>query len=158
MGVRVQTADFSIADEIAGLTRGRTDIGAIVTFSGTVRGEAAGKPISAITLEHYPEMTELELGRIVELAKARWPLQGVTIVHRVGRLEPGENIVLVVTASAHRGAAFEAAEFLMDYLKTDAPFWKKEDVVGGDAHWVDARETDTTARDRWTAVSTHPGK
>jgi len=158
MTVRVQTADFSIADEIAGLTRGRTDIGAVVTFSGTVRGEAAGKPISAITLEHYPEMTELELHRIVELANARWPLQGVTVVHRVGRLEPGENIVLVVTASAHRAAAFEAAEFLMDYLKTDAPFWKKEDVVGDGAHWVDARETDTTARDRWTAGSSNSDK
>lgn len=158
MAIRVQTADFSIADEIAALSHGRTDIGAIVTFSGTVRGEAAGKPIAAITLEHYPEMTELELGRIAGLANARWPLQGVTIVHRVGRLEPGENIVLVVTASAHRAAAFEAAEFLMDYLKTDAPFWKKEDVIGDDAHWVDARETDTTARDRWSAVSDAGGK
>jgi molybdopterin synthase catalytic subunit len=149
MAVRVQSADFSIADEIAALTQGRTDIGAIVTFSGTVRGDAGGRPISAITLEHYPGMTEAELGRIVAQAEARWPLQGVTVVHRVGTLAPGENIVLVVTASAHRAAAFEAAEFLMDYLKTDAPFWKKEDIAGGPSLWVDARETDTTARDRW---------
>lgn len=153
MTVRVQTDDFSVADEIAALTRGRTDIGAVVTFTGTVRGDAAGQPIAAITLEHYPEMTELELGRIVAQAEARWPLQGATVIHRVGRLAPGENIVLVVTASAHRAAAFEAAEFLMDYLKTEAPFWKKEDIAGGEGKWVDARETDSDARDRWAVVT-----
>lgn len=150
MGVRVQTADFDVGAEIAALTDGRTDIGAVVTFTGTVRGTAHGEPISAITLEHYPGMTEAELERIETQACARWPLQATTIVHRIGRLAPGENIVLVVTASAHRKAAFEAAEFLMDYLKTDAPFWKKEDLAGGASHWVDAREADTSARDRWS--------
>lgn len=149
MSVRVQAADFDIGAEVARLTRGRTDVGAVVTFTGTVRGDAGGQRIDAITLEHYPGMTESELERIEALAHRRWPLQGCSIVHRIGRLVPGENIVLVVTASAHRQAAFEAAEFLMDYLKTDAPLWKKEDVADGQARWVDARETDTAARDRW---------
>lgn len=150
MAVRVQAEEFDVSAEIARLTAGRTDIGAIVTFSGTVRGGTGGKAIDAITLEHYPGMTEGELERIEAEAHQRWPLQGSTIIHRIGRLRPGENIVLVVTASAHRQAAFEAAEFLMDYLKTDAPFWKKEDLPGGAAHWVDARDSDTAARDRWT--------
>lgn len=149
MPVRVQASDFDAGAEIARVTAGRTDIGAIVTFTGTVRGAAHGEPINAITLEHYPGMTEAELERIEALAHERWPLQAVAIIHRIGRLTPGENIVLVVTASAHRQAAFEAAEFLMDYLKTDAPFWKKEELASGNAHWVDARDTDTTARDRW---------
>ncbi len=153
MGVRVQTADFDIGDEIAMLRGSRTDVGAIVSFTGTVRGQASGKAIAAITLEHYPGMTEAELERIEALAAARWPLQGSTIVHRIGRLEAGENIVLVVTASAHRQAAFEAAEFLMDFLKTDAPFWKKEEIAGEDAQWVDARDSDTSAKARWDRVS-----
>lgn len=153
MGVRVQTADFDIGDEIAMLRGSRTDVGAIVSFTGTVRGQASGKAIAAITLEHYPGMTEAELERIEALAAARWPLQGSTIVHRIGRLEAGENIVLVVTASAHRQAAFEAAEFLMDFLKTDAPFWKKEEIAGEDARWVDARDSDTSAKARWDRVS-----
>ncbi len=153
MSVRVQAADFDIGAEIARLTQGRTDVGAVVTFTGTVRGDGGGQAIEAITLEHYPGMTEAELERIEALAHQRWPLQASSIVHRVGRLVPGENIVLVVTASVHRQAAFEAAQFLMDYLKTDAPFWKKEDVRGGLSHWVDARESDTEARDRWQGKS-----
>lgn len=151
MVVRVQSGDFDVAAEVARITAGRTDVGAVVTFSGTVRGSAAGKAITAITLEHYPGMTEAELARIEALAASRWSLQGTSIVHRVGRLLPGENIVLVVTAAAHRQAAFEAAEFLMDYLKTDAPFWKKEEVAGETPHWVDARESDELARERWQA-------
>jgi molybdopterin synthase catalytic subunit len=149
MGVRIQTEDFDLAAEVAAVTAGRSDIGAVVTFTGTVRGTAGADRIEAITLEHYPGMTEAELARIEATALRRWPLQATTIVHRVGRLQPGENIVLVVTASAHRRAAFEAAEFLMDYLKTDAPLWKKEDVPGSQSRWVDARESDATSRDRW---------
>ena len=157
MSVRVQAEDFDISVEIARLTQGRTDVGAIVTFTGTVRGLGNRQAINAITLEHYPGMTEAELERIEVQAHQRWPLQGSSIVHRIGRLAPGENIVLVVTASAHRQAAFEAAEFLMDYLKTEAPFWKKEDIAGGATHWVDARETDTAARARWTGKAKGDG-
>ena len=124
MTVAVQAGPFDVAAEIAKLTANRTDIGAIVTFTGTVRGEAKGVAIVAMELEHYPGMTERELERVEALAVARWPLQGTRIVHRIGILKPGEDIVLVVTVSAHRKAAFEAAEFLMDYLKTSAPFWK----------------------------------
>lgn len=149
MVVRIQADDFDLAAEVRAATLGRTDIGAVVTFTGTVRGTAGAEQIEAITLEHYPGMTEAELERIEAAALARWPLQATTIVHRVGRLLPGENIVLVVTASAHRGAAFEAAAYLMDYLKTDAPFWKKEDVTGLPARWVDARDSDSASRDRW---------
>jgi len=149
VGVRVQTDDFDVSAEIAALTEGRTDIGAVVTFTGTVRGTAKSGAISTMTLEHYPGMTEAELGRVEAEAQARWPLQGSTIVHRVGALFPGDNIVLVVTASAHRQAAFEAAEFLMDYLKTRAPFWKKEADGEGRGTWVDARESDQVARARW---------
>ena len=153
MSVRVSTEDFDVGAEIGRLTAGRTDIGAIVTFTGTVRGEAKGKPIVSMALEHYPGMTEAELARIEAEANARWPLQASLIVHRVGELEPGENIVLVITASAHRHAAFEAAEFLMDYLKTSAPFWKKETGVDGSAEWVAARDADDSALDRWTKPS-----
>ncbi len=149
MFVRVQTEDFDIAREVAVLTDGRTDIGAVVTFTGTVRGTAGGRAIRSMTLEHYPGMTEAELKRISMAAHDRWPLQGSRIIHRVGTLVPGENIVLVVTASAHRHAAFDAATFLMDYLKTDAPFWKKETLSDGTGHWVDARETDRVALARW---------
>ena len=123
--VRLQREDFDAAAEAAALTRGRTDIGAVVTFTGICRGAEAGEPIAALTLEHYPGMAEAEIARHVEEAKTRWPLLGVTVIHRHGRIEPGENIVLVVTASSHRQAAFAAAEFLMDYLKTRAPFWKQ---------------------------------
>lgn len=150
MAVRVQVEDFDIAAEIAALTRARTDIGAIVTFTGTVRGEAKGHPIQAMTLEHYPGMTEAELARVEADALARWPLSGSVIVHRVGELRPGDNIVLVVAASPHRHAAFEAAAFLMDYLKSRAPFWKKETGVDGQGRWVDARDSDDAALARWS--------
>jgi len=149
MSVRVQREDFDIAAEVRALTDARTDIGAVVTFSGIVRGAAAGRALSAMTLEHYPGMTEAELARVEAEACSRWPLQASRIVHRYGELRPGENIVLVVTASAHRQAAFAAAEFLMDYLKTRAPFWKKEADAQGRGEWVDAREADAASAERW---------
>jgi molybdopterin synthase catalytic subunit len=147
--IRIQQADFDVAREIAALTKGRSDIGAVVTFSGICRGTEGGNAIAALTLEHYPGMAEAEIARHAETAASRWPLTGLTIVHRVGRSEPGENIVLVVTSSAHRQAAFEAAEFLMDYLKAHAPFWKREESAAG-TNWVDARDHDDLAADRWT--------
>ncbi len=147
--IRIQEADFDVAQEIGALTKGRTDIGAVVTFSGICRGSENGEPIAALTLEHYPGMAEAEIGRHADEALSRWPLQGLTIVHRFGRIAPGENIVLVVTASSHRQAAFEAAEFLMDYLKTNAPFWKREESQTG-ASWVEARDHDDAAAARWT--------
>ena len=151
MAVRVQREDFDIGAEIRQLTAGRTDIGAVVTFTGVVRGAANGQPITSMTLEHYPGMTEQELARVEDEARSRWPLQASLVVHRIGELKPGDNIVLVVTASAHRHAAFEAAEFLMDYLKTRAPFWKKETGPDGSGHWVDARDSDEAALERWRA-------
>lgn len=150
MGVRVETADFDVAAETRTLVGDRTDVGAIVTFTGTVRGIAKGQPITSMMLEHYPGMTEAELARVEAEALARWPLQASLIVHRIGELKPGDNIVLVITASAHRHAAFEAAEFLMDYLKSRAPFWKKETGEDGVGEWVDARESDTAALERWS--------
>jgi molybdopterin synthase catalytic subunit len=147
--IRIQETDFDIAQEIAALTRGRTDIGAVVSFSGICRGTEGTDAIAALTLEHYPGMAEAEIARHADTAASRWPLSGLTVIHRVGRIEPGENIVLVVTASAHRQAAFEAAEFLMDYLKAHAPFWKREEGATG-ANWVDAREHDDAAAGRWT--------
>ena len=150
MAVRVQTADFDIGQEIAALTAGRTDIGALVTFTGLVRGEARGKQLAAMALEHYPGMTEAELARVEAEANARWLLQATLILHRTGTLFPGDSIVLVVTASLHRQAAFEAAEFLMDYLKTRAPFWKKETASDGSGGWVDARDSDDAALQRWS--------
>src|SRR3954470_2532293 len=149
VAIRIQQADFDIAREIAALTKGRTDIGAVVTFTGICRGAEGGDAIAALTLEHYPGMAEAEIARHAETAASRWPLTGLTVIHRVGRIEPGQNIVLVVTASKHRHAAFEAAEFLMDYLKTHAPFWKREEGAAG-ASWVDAHEHDDAAADRWT--------
>ena len=149
MTVRVQHEDFDIGAEVGALAAGRTDIGAIVTFTGTVRDTAKGAPIGEMTLEHYPGMTERELERVVAEAEGRWPLQGCRVIHRIGRLMPGDNIVLVVTASAHRHAAFAAAEFLMDYLKSRAPFWKREANAKGEGHWVDAREEDAAALKRW---------
>lgn len=149
MTVRVQGEDFDIAAEIKALQGERTDIGAIVTFTGTVRGTTKKGDITSMTLEHYPGMTEAELARVEAEAHERWPLQGTTIIHRTGDLKPGDNIVLVVTASAHRHAAFESAEFLMDFLKSRAPFWKKETGVDGDGNWVDARESDADALGRW---------
>ena len=146
--IRIQEADFDVAREIAALTRGRTDIGAVVSFSGICRGTEDNAPIAALTLEHYPEMAEAEIRRHADEAMSRWPLQGLTIIHRVGRIAPGENIVLVVSASSHRQAAFAAAEFLMDYLKTNAPFWKREESARG-ANWIEARSHDDEAAARW---------
>jgi molybdopterin synthase catalytic subunit len=120
----------------------------VVIFTGICRGSEEGEPIAALTLEHYPGMAEAEIGRHVEEAKARWPLAGVTVIHRYGRIAPGEDIVMVVTASAHRQAAFAAAEFLMDYLKTRAPFWKQVEKAGGTT-WIDAKSADDAAAERW---------
>ena len=146
--VRLQSEDFDVAAESAALARGSTDIGALVTFTGICRGAESGDPIAALTLEHYPGMAEAEIMRHVDQAKARWPLLGVTVIHRHGRIEPGQNIVLVITASSHRESAFAAAEFLMDYLKTQAPFWKQvEGKIG--TTWIDAKETDDAAAARW---------
>ena len=144
--IRVQQEDFDIGAEVAKLTAGRTDIGAIVTFTGTVRDQDGG--VEEMTLEHYPGMTERELSRIEAEAQARWPLQASLVVHRYGRLKPGDNIVLVVTASEHRDAAFDAAKFLMDYLKNSAPFWKRESGPGG-SRWVEAEANDADAAARW---------
>ena len=145
MVVRITEDDFDIAAEHQKLKS--VTAGAIVTFTGTVRDLADGG-LQAMTLEHYPGMTESEIETIVSTAKARWPLTAVSVIHRVGRLQPLDNIVFVGCASAHRGAAFDAANFIMDYLKTNAPFWKKEDGPDG-AKWVDARDTDTAALARW---------
>ncbi|GGF88425.1 molybdenum cofactor biosynthesis protein MoaE [Azorhizobium oxalatiphilum] len=150
--VRVQAEPFDAAAEAAALTEGRTDIGAIVTFTGLCRADVKdGVPLAALHLEHYPGMAEEEMRRILDEARARWPLQGARVVHRFGRIVPGEVIVLVVTASPHRGAAFSAAEFLMDWLKTNAPFWKKEERPGrtDDGAWVEAKDADDTAAERW---------
>jgi len=147
--VRLQREPFDAAVEAKKLTAGRTDVGAVVTFTGICRGDEANEPIAALTLEHYPGMAEAEIERHVTEALARWPLQGVTVIHRYGRIQPGEDIVLVVTASSHRAAAFAAAEFLMDYLKTRAPFWKQVEKSGGKT-WVDVKATDDAAAGRWS--------
>jgi molybdopterin synthase catalytic subunit len=147
--IRIQEADFDIAQEISALTKGRTDIGAVVSFSGICRGSENGEPIAALTLEHYPDMAEAEIKRHADEAMSRWPLNGLSIIHRVGRIMPGENIVLVLAASAHRQAAFQAAEFLMDYLKANAPFWKREESAKGTG-WIDAQSHDDAAVARWT--------
>jgi molybdopterin synthase catalytic subunit len=147
--IRIQEADFDIAREIAALTKGRTDIGAVVTFSGICRGSEGGETVAALTLEHYPGMAEAEIARHADTAMSRWQLDGLTVIHRVGRIAAGENIVLVLTASQHRQAAFAAAEFLMDYLKANAPFWKREENAAGTS-WVDARQHDDAAAARWT--------
>ena len=145
MSVRIQREDFDVGAEIARLAHGRTDVGAVATFTGICRGDG----IVAMTLEHYPGMAEAEIERHVAEAKVRWPLLGVSVIHRYGRLLPGDNIVLVAAASSHREAAFAAAEFLMDYLKTQAPFWKKEERAAG-AGWVEARGSDDAAAARWS--------
>jgi molybdopterin synthase catalytic subunit len=150
--LRLQREPFDAAKEIAALARGRTDIGAVVTFTGLCRADENGETIAALNLEHYPEMAEAEIARHIEAARKRWPLLGVTVVHRYGRIAPGEGIVLVVTASSHREEAFAAAEFLMDYLKTQAPFWKQVEKAGGkagDKIWVEAKASDDTAAERW---------
>src|SRR5213082_3442619 len=151
MSVRIQREDFDVGAEIARLTNGRTGIGAVATFTGICRDDG----IAAMTLEHYPGMAEAEIERHVEQAEKRWPLLGVTVIHRHGRLTPGENIVLVVTASSHREAAFAAAEFLMDYLKTRAPFWKRVETADGSV-WVDAKAADDAAAERWASPPRRP--
>lgn len=147
--VSVRRKDFDTAAEIARLSDGRSDIGAIVTFTGLCRDENGR--LSALELEHYPGMAEAEIRRITDEATSRWPLSGLVVIHRYGLVRPGENIVLVMAASMHRHAAFEAASFLMDFLKTDAPFWKREHLVDGTAdEWVSAKEADEESRRRWT--------
>lgn len=141
--IRIQSEDFDIAAEIAKLDAENT--GAVATFTGKVRKEGN---LTALTLEHYPQMTEREIARIVDDAQTRWPLLGVTVIHRIGRLLPGDEIVLVAVAAQHRQAAFEACEFLMDYLKTRAPFWKEE-ARGDKKQWVEARHSDDHAAERW---------
>ncbi len=146
--IRIQAEPFELAAETAALTGGRADIGALVAFTGLCRDE--GGRLAALELEHYPGMAEAEIDRIAEQAENRWPLLGLTIIHRFGRISPSEEIVLVLAASAHRTAAFEAASFLMDYLKTQAPFWKREHLKDGTAGaWVDAKEADDRAMERW---------
>lgn len=150
MTVRIQREDFDVGREVAKLRGGRVDLGAIVTFTGVCRGDEDGRRLAALTLETYAEMAEAEIGRILAEARARWPIADALVVHRHGRIAPGENIVLVVTASAHRGAAFAAAEYLMDYLKTRAPFWKAAETAHGERGWVAAKDADDEAADRWT--------
>lgn len=146
MSVVIQEADFDVGAELAALTADDDDAGAAASFVGLVRGAE----VAAMTLEHYPGMTEKALAAIVDEARGRWPLRRVRVIHRVGRLLPGERIVLVAVSSRHRQAAFAACEFIMDYLKTRAPFWKREETSSG-ARWVDARESDDTAARRWQA-------
>ncbi|CAM3145493.1 MULTISPECIES: molybdopterin synthase catalytic subunit MoaE [Moritella] len=145
--IQIQTEDFDLAAEYAALGKSHST-GAVVTFIGKVRDFNQGDSVSGLTLEHYPGMTEKSLAKILVEAETRWSIQGVKVIHRVGELALGDQIVFVGVASMHRGDAFQACEFIMDYLKTQAPFWKKEATEAG-SHWVDARETDTTAADRW---------
>nr|WP_314074972.1 molybdenum cofactor biosynthesis protein MoaE [uncultured Roseococcus sp.] len=144
--IAVQEAPFDAAAENAALSAGRTDIGAIASFVGLCRSDDG---LSAMVLEHYPAMTERALARLVAEAEARWPLTGCTVIHRVGRLEPGAPIVLVLTASSHRAAALESCAFLIDWLKTKAPFWKREEFAAGGARWVEAKAGDDAAAERW---------
>jgi len=146
--VRIQRDDFDAGAEIARLRAGDARIGAVVSFVGVARDRSDGSLVSTMTLEHYPGMTEKAIEAIVERAKSRWPVLKILVIHRIGELRPLEQIVLVVAAAAHRGDAFAACEFVMDYLKTEAPFWKKESTPDGD-RWVDARESDEAARGRW---------
>jgi molybdopterin synthase catalytic subunit len=146
--IRVQREDFDPGSEIAALTQGRSDIGGVTSFIGLVREMAGGEKITAMTLEHYPGMTERQLEAIEAQARKRWPLDAVLIIHRYGELKPGERIVLVATASSHRDAAFDACRFLIDWLKTQAPFWKQEATASG-ARWVEAKDSDDQAAARW---------
>jgi molybdopterin synthase catalytic subunit len=150
--IKVQTEDFDVGAEIAAMTAGRTDIGGIGCFVGTVRADVKGtaSKVIGMTLEHYPGMTERAIAGIAEQAAERWPLLGCTVIHRVGPMRPGENIVLVIAASSHRQAALDATAFLIDWLKTRAPFWKREDYADGGGGWVDAREADDAAASRWS--------
>lgn len=147
--IRVQEADFDVGAELAQLAAGDRSVGGVACFVGLVRDMAAGASVSAMTLEHYPGMTERMLGEIEAEARRRWPLADCLIIHRYGRLEPGARIVLVATASAHRQAALEACAFLIDWLKTKAPFWKLEETPSGEERWVEARESDDHAAGRW---------
>lgn len=147
--VRVQREDFDLAAEVGALCHGRSDIGAVVTFSGLCRDEAGA--LAALELEHYPGMAETEISRICREAVTRFGLQAATAIHRFGRIAPGENIVLVIAASPHRQAAFDGANFVMDFLKTSAPFWKKEHHADGSVgEWLSAKDADDAARDRWS--------
>lgn len=153
--IRIQSEDFDAAAEAGAIARGRRDIGAIVTFTGLCRDE--GGRLAALELEHYPGMAEEEIARVAAEAETRWPLHGLRVIHRFGKIAPGDNIVLVVAAAAHRAAAFEAAEFLMDYLKTRAPFWKKEHRSDGtQGEWVEARAEDDRAAQRWIGAKESP--
>ncbi|WP_082143852.1 molybdenum cofactor biosynthesis protein MoaE [Nitratireductor soli] len=145
--IRVQAGDFALAAEVERMTAGRRDVGAVVTFTGLCRDE--GGRLEALELEHYPGMAEAEIGRIAGEAAERWPLTGLTVIHRFGRIAPGDNIVLVVAAASHRRTAFEAADFLMDFLKSRAPFWKKEHAAGQAEQWVDATAKDQEDMQRW---------
>jgi molybdopterin synthase catalytic subunit len=149
VAVRVQSGDFDVGAEVAAMRRGNPKVGAIASFVGVVRDLNDGADVAEMTLEHYPGMTEKALEKIVGEAKGRWNIYDALVVHRIGTLRPTDQIVLVVVASAHRGEAFQACEFLMDYLKTRAPFWKKENTPEG-GRWVDARKADDTAADRWS--------
>ncbi len=148
--VRVQTGDFDLSTEVAALRSLDARVGAIVTFVGTVRDMNEGASVAEMELEHYPGMTEQSIGRIIDEARERWPLFAALVIHRVGPLKPTEQIVLVACTAAHRGEAFAACEFIIDYLKTEAPFWKKEQTPEG-ARWVDARATDDAALEKWAA-------
>ena len=148
MTVRIQTADFDVSAEIAALRRGDPKIGAVASFIGLVRDVNEGGAVAEMSLEHYPGMTERAIEEIISQARARWSVLDALVIHRVGRLKPTDQIVLVAAASGHRGDAFAACEFIMDYLKTRAPFWKKE-ATGGGSRWVEARATDDIAAERW---------
>jgi molybdopterin synthase catalytic subunit len=147
--IKVQQEDFDVGAELAALTAGRTDVGGVASFIGLVRDMAGGAEVGAMTLEHYSGMTEKKLAEIEAEAQRRWPLQATLIIHRYGRLEPGERIVLVATASPHRQAALESCAFLIDWLKTKAPFWKLEETAAG-PQWVAARDSDDDAAERWS--------
>lgn len=149
--VRIQTGDFNLSAEVAQLRAGHPGVGAIVTFVGTVRDLNEGAAVSELELEHYPGMTEQSIAAIIGQAKTRWPIAGALVIHRVGPLKPMEQIVLVAVTAAHRGEAFAACEFIIDYLKTEAPFWKKEQTPEG-ARWVDARVSDDAALRKWSTA------
>lgn len=149
MPVRVQEADFDVSAEIAALTNGDATIGAVAAFVGKVRGESGGQPLGAMTLEHYPGMTESELQSIADDAARRFRLSAVSVIHRIGALKPGDNIVLAIACAPHRQDAFDGCAFLMDYLKTRAPFWKKEAGPSGSGAWVEARDGDDAALQKW---------
>lgn len=153
MAVRVSTDDFDVSAEMSQLSGGDTDIGGVALFVGKVRGEARGQPLLSMTLEHYPGMTETELARIEADARARFKLSAALIVHRIGELKPGDNIVLVIACAPHRQDAFAGAAYLMDYLKTRAPFWKKETFADGSVEWVDAKESDDASASAWLSTS-----